>query len=79
MAEFKKKQVTDKIELKKKHAMHDATQIVDFQIILLKLKILPALITTPVFPVAFPIFVFTFTTERKKIFPKLFTYHGIKK
>ena len=49
----------------------------DFRTILLKSKI--QLITTPVFPVAFPTFVFIFTTERKEIFLKLPTYHGIKK
>ena len=49
----------------------------DFQTILLKSKTQP--VTTPVFPVAFPIFALTFTTEQKKILPKLFTYHGIEK
>ena len=52
--------------------------MVDFRIILLKSKIQLIPITTPVFAVAFPTPVFTFTTERKEIFPKLFEYHGIK-
>ena len=61
--EFKREQTTDKVELKKNHV----TQMVDFRTILLKSKIQP--VTTPVFPVAFPTFVFIFTTERKEIFP----------
>ena len=67
------KTITDKIELKKKHAV----QMADFRTILLKSKIqpIPITITTPIFSVVFSIFVFTFTTERKKMFPKLFTYH----
>ena len=52
--------------------------MVDFRTILLTSKVQPTPITTPVFPVAFPIFVFTLTTERKKIFPKSFIYHKIK-
>ena len=51
----------------------------DFRTILLKLRIQPAPITTPVLPVAFPTLAFTFTTERKKKYPKLATYHGNKK
>ena len=73
MAEFKREQTTDKAELKKEHA----TQMADFRTILLKSKIQPA--ATPIPPVAFPIPAFTFTTERKKIFPNLPTYHGVKK
>ena len=63
MSEFKKEQATDKTELKK-----IAAQIADFRTILLKSKLQPApiKIKTPIFPVAFPIFAFTFTTERKK-------------
>ena len=34
---------------------------------------------TPTFLVPFPVFIFTFTTRRKKVLPKLFTYHAIKK
>ena len=71
IVEFKKN--PDKTEFKKKHA----AQMVDFRTILLNSKIQP--IITPVFPVAFPIFVFTFTTERKKIFSKLFIYYGTEK
>ena len=48
----------------------------DFRTILLNSKIQP--VATLVFPVAFLTFAFTFTTERKKILPKLLTYHGIK-
>ena len=51
--------------------------MVDFRTILLKSRIQTAV--TPVFLVVFPIFVFTFTTEQKEIFPKLFTYHGVQK
>ena len=65
---IQKKKPTDKTELKK-----HATQMADFRTILLKSKIQS--ITTPVFPVEFPIFVFTFTIERKRIFLKLPTYH----
>ena len=75
MAEFLKKQTTDKTELKRKHE----TQMANFRTILLKSKFQPSPVTTPVLPVAFPTFAFTFTTERKKILPKLPIYHGIKK
>ena len=61
MAKFKKT-TTDKTELKKKQA----TPMADFRTILLKSKIQPASITTPIFSVVFPVFVFTFITERKK-------------
>ena len=42
--------------------------MVDIRIIILETKIHLTTITTPtpVFPVAFPIFAFTFTTERKE-------------
>ena len=59
---LKKKQTTDKPVLEKKHA----TQMADFRTTLLKSKVQPTPVTTPVFPVAFPTFAFTFTTERKK-------------
>ena len=52
--------------------------MVEFRIILLKTKFQPTLFSTPVYPVAFPIFAFTFTTEQKKI-PKFLTYDGVKK
>ena len=47
--------------------------MVNFRTIILKSKIqpVPITITTPVFPVAFPIFAFTFTTERKKNIPEI--------
>ena len=70
MAEFKKEKTTDKTELKK-----NAVPMADFRTILLKSKIHPA--ATPVSPVAFPTFIFTF--ERREVFLKLFIYHGVKK
>ena len=79
LIEAKKKQTVDKIESKKRQSVLMA----DIRIIILETKIHPitvtAPVTTPVFPVAFPVFAPTFTTERKEIFPKLPTYHGIKK
>ena len=79
ITEFRREQAIDKTELKKKQA----ALMADFRIIILEPRapptptFIPA--PTPAFPVTFPAFAFIFTTERKEIFPKLFTYHGIKK
>ena len=51
----------------------------EFRIILLKSSVQLAPVTTSILPAASPIFALTFTTERKEIFPKLLTYHEMKK
>ena len=71
MVEFKREQAVDKAEFKREQA----ALMADFRIIILESRVPP----TPALPVAFPAPAFTFTTERKEIFPKLPTYHRVKR
>ena len=75
MAEITKKRTIDKTETKKNQTVIMA----EFRNMILESKIQPTPAITPVFPVAFPTPIFTFTHERRDIFPKVFTYYGVKK
>ena len=75
MAETKKKTLVDKVETKRKQSAFMA----DIRIIILETRIYPVTAPTSVFPVASPAPTFTFFTERREVFPKIFIYHGVKK
>ena len=71
----RKEQAAQLVETKK----NQATLMADFRVLMVNTGFpAPAPIPAPVLPVAFPAPAFTSTVERREIFPKLFTFHGIK-